>query len=526
MGNIVSINLPCCSERKPGRPELDPEWKATLRPPVSPNARGFWNGFGETNARAKCTTWALDGLPPKEIENARSLAAEILSYAKRGQCDRIETLLDAEGLSFVETRLLLSATDLANGDTALMLATRHGHTSTAYFLIERGADLSARNRDGMTAAQLGEQEAERRRSAALPPEPPSRASWHERVAMPAKIRPTRSLSVPQGARAAMSELTTVLEDQSPRRGARDHALHGAPHRDQSESQPGSEPGSESRSEPSRAPNGSQMPFWISKERPGSASSSRSSSFSKANPSPREVVIDWKSARGDPNKPMNISVKDLAKRLSSDSDIAGEGGGPEAEADMAFLVRPSGSATPTETSESLGYAERARVAVERRKYDEIRRKNGLASGPTSSTTTSRTGSRHGSRTNSFSKSGATVVEDGESIGAAAARVAQQHAESIALAYARLVAQRDRADDEDDAHTTALAAEVHADADARVAARAAAQPPLRVGRVPPSPPPPPPPPPPPQMHLNLPGIPFLNRGVRHAESFPIPKKTSAI
>ena len=47
------------------------------------------------------------------------------------------------------------------------------------------------------------------------------------------------------------------------------------------------------------------------------------------------------------------------------------------------------------------------------------------------------------------SGATVVEDGESIGAAAARVAQQHAESIALAYARLVAQRDRADDEDDA-----------------------------------------------------------------------------
>ncbi|KOO21634.1 hypothetical protein Ctob_000955 [Chrysochromulina tobinii] len=211
-----------------------------------------------------------------------------------------------------------------------------------------------------------------------------------------------------------------------------------------------------------------MPFWISKERPGSASSSRSSSFSKANPSPREVVIDWKSARGDPNKPMNISVKDLAKRLSSDSDIAGEGGGPEAEADMAFLVRSSGSATPTETSESLSYAERARVAVERRKYDEIRRKNGLASGPTSSTTTSRTGSRHGSRTNSFSKSGATVVEDGESIGAAAARVAQQHAESIALAYARLVAQRDRADDEDDAHTTALAAEVHADADARVAA----------------------------------------------------------
>ena len=274
MGNIVSINLPCCSERKPGRPELDPEWKATVRPPVSPNARGFWNGFGETTSRAKGTTWALDGLPPKEIENARSLAAEILSYAKRGQCDRIETLLDAEGLSFVETRLLLSATDLANGDTALMLATRHGHTSTAYFLIERGADLSARNRDGMTAAQLGEQEAERR--SALPPEPPSRASWHERVAMPARIRPTRSLSVPQGARATMSELTTVPEDQSPRRGAREHAREHAHHGVQSESQPGSEPRSENSSEPSRAPNGSQAPFWISKERPGSASSSRSS----------------------------------------------------------------------------------------------------------------------------------------------------------------------------------------------------------------------------------------------------------
>ena len=74
----------------------------------------------------------------------------------------------------------------------------------------------------------------------------------------------------------MSELTTVPEDQSPRRGAREHAREHAHHGVQSESQPGSEPRSENSSEPSRAPNGSQAPFWISKERPGSASSSRSS----------------------------------------------------------------------------------------------------------------------------------------------------------------------------------------------------------------------------------------------------------
>jgi hypothetical protein len=30
---------------------------------------------------------------------------------------------------------------------------------------------------------------------------------------------------------------------------------------------------------------------------------------------KKVVIDWESARGDPNEPMKMSVKDMARRLS-------------------------------------------------------------------------------------------------------------------------------------------------------------------------------------------------------------------
>jgi hypothetical protein len=48
-----------------------------------------------------------------------------------------------------------------------------------------------------------------------------------------------------------------------------------------------------------------------------------SSASKGTPSKRsvpiedakKVVIDWESARGDPNEPMKMSVKDMARRLS-------------------------------------------------------------------------------------------------------------------------------------------------------------------------------------------------------------------
>ncbi len=130
-------NVPCCNDRpRSGAGQLDPQW----RPPLSPARRP--------------STWALDGLPPAEVSNARSLAAAILADAKRGQRDRIEKLLDAEGLTFEQTRMLLGATDLANGNTALMLATRNGHASTCQLLLERGADPNARNRDGLTATDL------------------------------------------------------------------------------------------------------------------------------------------------------------------------------------------------------------------------------------------------------------------------------------------------------------------------------------------------------------------------------------
>lgn len=99
-------------------------------------------------------TWDLDGLPPREIVNARSIAGKILADAKHGRKKSIVETLGAENLDLEQTIVILGALDLANGNTALMLAAKNGHVDCCQLLVERGADLSARNRHGETSIDV------------------------------------------------------------------------------------------------------------------------------------------------------------------------------------------------------------------------------------------------------------------------------------------------------------------------------------------------------------------------------------
>lgn len=99
-------------------------------------------------------TWPLDGLPPVDICNARSLAGQVLADAARGRAAQIARTLAADTLSAEQCATLLGAADLADGNTALMLAAKNGHAATCRFLIARGADVHATNRRTETAADL------------------------------------------------------------------------------------------------------------------------------------------------------------------------------------------------------------------------------------------------------------------------------------------------------------------------------------------------------------------------------------
>ena len=132
--SLPVIGGACLSDRG-GEGRIDPSWKA---------------GGSQRGSR----TWALDGLPPSTVANARSLASQILMDAKRGKWEIIEQTLDAAALSAEQCAVLLGAMDLANGNTALMLAAKNGHAECCRLLLERGADPRARNRHQQTAAEL------------------------------------------------------------------------------------------------------------------------------------------------------------------------------------------------------------------------------------------------------------------------------------------------------------------------------------------------------------------------------------
>ena len=140
MGARLSSTLCECGLSPPGEARrgdgtIDPTWKFKAK-------------------RQSTKTWALDGLPPSIVSNARSIAASILADAKSGRRDRIEGTLEAELLSPEQAAVLLGATDLANGNTALMLAAKNGHADCCTILLKRGADPLARNHHNQTAADL------------------------------------------------------------------------------------------------------------------------------------------------------------------------------------------------------------------------------------------------------------------------------------------------------------------------------------------------------------------------------------
>ena len=118
-----------------------------------PHARRTANKRPSRVIKVSSETWPLDGLPPSAaIGNCRSLAGQIIADATRGRAESIQTALDEVGSE--QGSLLLAATDLANGHTALMLAAAHGHEDCCRLLLARGASPLAQDRRLHTAAEL------------------------------------------------------------------------------------------------------------------------------------------------------------------------------------------------------------------------------------------------------------------------------------------------------------------------------------------------------------------------------------
>lgn len=138
------------------------ETLCTCGVPVGASARGdgrlhpSWRITKTSSFEKSCDkrTWELDGLPPRTVANARLVAGQILADAKHGCVDRIQATLDRERFDREQCEVLLGAMDLANGNTALMLAAKNGHYKCCELLLECGAEAGARNRSYMTAAEL------------------------------------------------------------------------------------------------------------------------------------------------------------------------------------------------------------------------------------------------------------------------------------------------------------------------------------------------------------------------------------
>lgn len=127
--------MPGAGSNRRGDGKIDPAWQL--------KRKSSWK-----------KTWSLDGLPPNIVNNARFLAGQILADAKRGRRDNIKELIDGEKLDDEQRAVLLGATDLANGNTALILAARSGHAETCALLLDYGADPLAQNNHRQTARDV------------------------------------------------------------------------------------------------------------------------------------------------------------------------------------------------------------------------------------------------------------------------------------------------------------------------------------------------------------------------------------
>ena len=138
----------------------------------APNLRGVVEGGMPGGPPSRSTSFTMGGLlqpsppptppgpktpPPKgpddEPLDARTIAARVLKDAQHGRTENIRELLS--GLDKTQSAALLSATDLAAGNNALMLASKNGHAACCRCLIEEfGADVHALNRHKCAAIDL------------------------------------------------------------------------------------------------------------------------------------------------------------------------------------------------------------------------------------------------------------------------------------------------------------------------------------------------------------------------------------
>ncbi len=72
----------------------------------------------------------------------------LLAAAANGSAHLAKLLINAGAV--------IDAPEGAGGATALMAAAENGHTQTVEFLLDKGADVSARNREGASAIELAE----------------------------------------------------------------------------------------------------------------------------------------------------------------------------------------------------------------------------------------------------------------------------------------------------------------------------------------------------------------------------------
>ena len=88
------------------------------------------------------------GVAETQLDQSEQLGSKLLDAARSGDLGAVETLL-ADGGAALER--FLNRRDSCDGDTALVLAIKNGHTRVASVLIESNADVQCKNRGGWTA---------------------------------------------------------------------------------------------------------------------------------------------------------------------------------------------------------------------------------------------------------------------------------------------------------------------------------------------------------------------------------------